>query len=198
MIVKVLLPGMPQTHFFVITGPSGAGKDTVIEGLRKKIPSITSVVTTTTRPMREGESEGNPYHFISRGEFEKKLSAGEFLEWATVYGNYYGSEKREIERLRSLGVLAVFKIDIQGARTMKKTMPEIFAIFIAPPDHETLVRRMRERGKDSPEAMERRIETAKQEMADVSEWDAVVVNEEDRLSQTIDRVRQIIQSKLSL
>lgn len=185
-----------RSLFFVITGPSGVGKDSVIEGLKKKMPELVSVITTSTRPMREGETNGNPYYFISRDEFEAKRDANEFLEWANVYGNYYGSEINEVERMRQLNGPAVFKIDIQGARALKKSMPEIYVIFIAPQDHTTLTRWIHGRGKDAPEAMERRLATAKHELADISEWDAVVINKEGTLEKTVQNVFDIIRTQL--
>lgn len=187
---------MLKSNFFVITGPSGVGKDSVIEGLKKKMPELISVITTSTRPMREGEKEGYPYYFISREAFETKIAANEFLEWANVYGNYYGSEMKEVERMRQLNGPAVFKIDIQGARALKKNMPEIYVIFIAPQDHATLARWIRGRGKDAPEAMERRLNTAKHELADLSEWDAVVINEDGKLGEAVQNIFDIIRTHL--
>jgi len=183
-----------KTNFFVITGPSGVGKDSVITSLKKKMPQLVSVITTTTREMREGETQGNPYKFISREEFESKIKKNDFLEWANVYGNLYGSEFTEIERVKALEMPALFKIDIQGARALKKNIDGIFVIFIAPQDQETLARWVYGRGKDPLIDMARRIETAKHELADISEWDAVVVNEENKLEQTVEKVYEVMKS----
>ncbi len=142
---------MDKSKIFIISGPSGAGEDSIIEGLRKNF-EIERVITTSTRQMRSGESQGNPYYFISREEFIRRRDNNEFIEWAEQYnGNLYGVTKEEIERVKNCGKVGIWKIDWKGVITAKKLYPEIPAIFITVSDFKILEDRIRRRGGISEE-----------------------------------------------
>lgn len=182
---------------FVVTGPSGAGKDSVISGARKRLGTegaFGSITTTTSRPMRPGEAEGSPYYFISRDEFERKMSGGEMIEWAEVYGNYYGSTREEVERARRKYSVVVIKVDPQGARTFKQLLPEAITIFIQPPSFAYLEKRLINRASDSPEVIHKRLETARAELQQLDQWDHRIVNEEGQLESAIDSFIALIHS----
>lgn len=177
---------------FVVTGPSGAGKDSVIEKARAKGLSFATITTTSTRPMRPGESEGNPYHFLSREEFETKIDRGEILEWAEVYGNLYGSTRTSVEEALQKNNLVIIKVDPQGARTFKKMIPTAKTIFIKPPSLEYLEKRLINRATDSPEVIKKRLETASSELSDLSSWDFVICNNEGDLDKAAEELMQIV------
>ena len=177
----------------VITGPSGAGKDSVLDRARELGLEAAGVITTSTRPMRMGEAEGEPYYFISREEFEKKIEGGEMLEWAEVYGNLYGSTKEEVERVRKQTPVVTLKIDPQGARAIKEMMPEVQTVFIKPPTIEFLEQRMRKRATDAEEVILKRLEVAKEEMEHLEQWDHVLLNDEGKLDEASQELMSIIE-----
>lgn len=179
---------------FVITGPSGAGKDSVIQQSRELGQDFETIITTSTREMRPGEAEGAPYHFISREAFEESIEKGDFLEWAEVYGNLYGSTKAEVEDALKASDVVVLKIDPQGARTIKKSMPEVVTIFVMPPSFDYLEKRLVGRGTDSDETIRERLRVARREMEHMLDWDYLVVNEEGKLEQAAREVIEIIDS----
>lgn len=182
---------------FVVTGPSGAGKDSVISGARERFSAeevFGSITTTTSRPMRPGEAEGAPYYFISRDEFERKMSDGEMIEWAEVYGNYYGSTREEVERARRKHAVVLIKVDPQGARTFKQLLPDAVTIFIQPPSFAYLEKRLVNRASDSPEVIHKRLETARAELQQLNQWDHRIINEEGRLESAIDAFISLIHS----
>ncbi|MFA6146182.1 MAG: guanylate kinase [Patescibacteria group bacterium] len=181
-----------MSKLFVISGLSGAGKDSVIEGLKKENLDFNWVITTTTRPMRSGESEGNPYHFVSKEEFEQMIKNDELIEHALVYGNYYGPQKKDVEQLLQLDKAILFKIDCQGAKTIKGKFPEAKVIFIVPPSIEVLEKRLRSRGQDSEEVIQERLAETKKELATLDNWDYVITNEEGKLEETVEKVKKII------
>jgi len=181
-----------MAKLFVISGPSGAGKDSVIEGLVKENLDFNWVVTTTTRPMKPGESEGHPYHFVSKEKFEEMIKNDELIEWALVYDNYYGPQKKDVQKLLQVDKLIIFKIDCQGAKTIKGKFPETKVIFIIPPSIEILEKRLRTRGTDSEEVIQRRLAEAKKELSTLENWDYVVKNEEGKLEETVKKVKEII------
>ena len=177
---------------FVVSGPSGAGKDAIIGKLAEKNLRFYTIKTTTTRTMRASESEENPYYFISKKEFKKKIAAGEMLEWTIVYNNYYGSSRQEIDRSLRENDLVIWKVDPQGARKIKELMPEVVTIFVIPPSFELLEDRLRTRGQDSDEVINRRLKAARRELAHLLDWDYVVLNEEDLLDEAAEKIMDII------
>jgi len=164
---------------FVITGPSGVGKGTLIRDLRGRVAGLELSVSATTREPRRREEDGVDYHFLSPEEFAERADAGDFLEHATFSGNRYGTLRSEIERTLDAGSSVVLEIEVQGARQVRAAMgEEAVLIFIAPPDPAALRERLSGRGTDSEEAIERRLETAKQELEAQQEFKHVVVNSE--------------------
>jgi guanylate kinase len=175
---------------FVITGPSGVGKGTLIRVLRERVPGLELSVSATTRAPRAGEENGRDYHFLTPEEFAERANAGDFLEHATFSGNRYGTLRSEVERTLDEGKSVVLEIEVQGARQVRAAMgDEAVLIFIAPPDPEALRERLAGRGTDSEEEVERRLETAKQELEARQEFKHVVVNEDiARAATELDRI----------
>jgi guanylate kinase len=163
---------------FVITGPSGVGKGTLIEVLLERIPELELSVSATTRNPRPDEEDGRDYHFLTPGEFERRVQAGDFLEHATYSGNRYGTLRQEVERRVADCRSVVLEIEVQGARQVRAAMPEAVLIFIAPPDPAALRERLEGRGTDSEEAIERRLRTAEIELEAREEFPHVIVNDE--------------------
>jgi guanylate kinase len=180
---------------FVITGPSGVGKGTLIRALFDRIPSLELSVSATTREPRPGEHDGVAYHFLSRDEFDRRVAAGEFVEWAEYSGNRYGTLRSELERRLDHGVPVVLEIELQGARQVREKMPEAIQVFIAPPSEETLRTRLIGRGTDTAEQVKRRLQTADAELAAKREFAHVVVN--DRLDDAVDELVAIVQGELT-
>ena len=172
----------------VLSGPSGVGKDAVLERMRRLGSPYHFAVTATTRPMREGEREGEPYHFVPRPEFERMIAHGELLEWAEVYGNLYGVPRAQVERALSEERDVLVKVDVQGAMTIRGLVPDALLVFLAPPSMDELTRRLTSRGTEAEEAMKRRLREAEAEMKAAELFDHVVVNRRGRLN---DAVRQI-------
>ncbi len=163
---------------FVVSAPSGTGKTTVVERLVEVHPRLEKSRSYTSRPARAGEVDGVDYNFMRRPEFEAMLGRNEFLEWADVFGNLYGTSRRETETRLASGADVVLVIDVQGARQVRARMPDAVAIFVLPPSFEVLERRLRGRSKDSETAMARRLATARDEISAVEEYDYVVINDE--------------------
>jgi guanylate kinase len=181
---------------FVITGPSGVGKGTLIRRLCDRVPGLEPSVSATTRRPRAGEADGRDYHFLQAAEFDRRARAGEFLEHATYSGNRYGTLRSEVERRLAAGRSVVLEIEVQGARQVRAAMPEAVLVFIAPPDPSALRERLEGRGTDSPEAIEERLRVAEIELAARDEFPHVVVNDEiDRAAADLER---IVRSELSL
>lgn len=181
---------------FVITGPSGVGKGTLIRDLRGRVPGLELSVSATTRDPREGEADGIDYHFLTADEFDERALASDFLEHATFSGNRYGTLRSEIERTLDAGSSVVLEIEVQGARQVRAAMgDEAVLIFIMPPDPESLRDRLLGRGTDSAEAIERRLETAKQELEASQEFKHVVVN--DELDRAAGELEAIVREELS-
>jgi guanylate kinase len=180
---------------FVITGPSGVGKGTLIRGLLERVPELQLAVSATTRKPRAGESDGLDYHFLTAGDFEARAAGGEFVEHATYSGNRYGTLRAELERRLQAGVPVVLEIEVQGARQVREAMPEAVAVFIAPPSLEALRARLIGRGTDSPEQVDERLATAERELEAQSEFDCVVVN--DRLEEATDELVGIVRGSLA-
>ncbi len=163
---------------FVITGPSGVGKGTLISDLLERSPELEVSVSATTRKPRPSEQDGREYHFLTPAEFERRVKAGEFLEHADYSGHRYGTLRSEVSERLERGRSVVLEIELQGARQVREAMPEAVQIFIAPPDPAALRRRLEGRGTDSPEAIEQRLRTAELELAAQSEFPHVIVNDE--------------------
>lgn len=179
----------PESRVFVITGPSGVGKGTVIKALRQRHPELGLSVSATTRDPRAGEVDGEHYHFLTPDEFDRRVAAGEFVEHAAYSGNQYGTLRSELQR-RSADGGVVLEIELQGARQIRAAMPEAVQIFIAPPSPEHLRERLVGRGTDSPEAIERRLAVAEEELAAIGEFEHVVVN--DQIERAVDELDRIV------
>jgi guanylate kinase len=180
---------------FVITGPSGVGKGTLIRSLFDRIPALELSVSATTRPPRPGEQHGAHYHFLTREEFDRHVAAGDFVEWAEYSGNRYGTLRSELDGRLEDGIPVVLEIEVQGARQVREKMPEAVQVFIAPPSRETLRTRLVGRGTDTPEQVKRRLETADAELAAQPEFKHVVVN--DRLEDAVDELVGIVEGELA-
>ena len=176
----------------VLSGPSGVGKDAVLEGFKKIDYPMHYAVTATTRPRRKKETDGVDYHFVSKAEFEKMIEKGELLEWANVYGNLYGVPKSELLQAMDKGKDVIVKVDVQGAASIKKTVPQAVFIFLAPPSMEDLNKRLKQRKTESSIDLEVRIKAAEKEMNSLSMFDYVVVNHKDGIGQAISQIESII------
>jgi guanylate kinase len=159
---------------FVITGPSGVGKGTLIRGLLENLPELELSVSATTREPRPGERDGFDYHFLTPAEFERRAAAGEFLEHATYSGNRYGTLRSEVERKLNQGRPVVLEIEVQGARQVRETMPDAIAVFIAPPSRQALRARLIGRGTDAPRQVDARMRTAERELEATDELVSIV------------------------
>jgi guanylate kinase len=185
---------------FVITGPSGVGKGTLISRLRERVPELELSVSATTREPREGEREGRDYQFLSSEEFDRLAREGAFLEHATFSGNRYGTLREEVEKRMREGRPVVLEIEVQGARQVRAAMEgdgaegDAVMIFIAPPDPAVLRERLAGRGTDSEEAIARRLETAKQELEAQVEFPHVVLN--DDIDHATDDLERIVRGEL--
>lgn len=167
-----------QPLVFIVSGPSGSGKSTLVNKLLE-LPGMLLSISCTTRPPRPSEQPGEWYNFVSEEDFRRKIDADEFLEYARVFGrDYYGTPKSEWERARAAGKDLVLEIDVQGARQVKRKLPEALGIFILPPSRAELERRLRARNQNSEEDLERRLERARQELAAYPEYEYAVVNDD--------------------
>jgi guanylate kinase len=174
----------------VVTGPSGVGKGTLIRRLLEERPDYRLSVSATTRTPRPGEEEGRDYHFLTEQEFERRLAAGDFLEHALYAGNHYGTLKEEVDRA---GGNLVLEIEVEGARQVRKALPEATQVFIAPPSDEALRERLIRRNTDAPEVIERRLARAKEELAARQEFKRVIVNDDlDRAVEELVRLAATI------
>lgn len=180
---------------FVVSAPSGTGKTTVVERLVQVVPDLALSRSYTSRGRRDGENDGMDYNFVSRARFEEMIAADAFLEWADVFGNLYGTCAADAERHLSAGRDLVLVIDVQGARQVRARAPQTVGVFVMPPSFQVLERRLRGRSKDSEEAMQRRLQTARNEVAAYVEYDYVVVN--DELEACVDRLRAIVLAERS-
>ena len=158
-------------NLFVVVAPSGAGKTTLVDALLKREPNVHLSPSWTTRSPRPGEKDGVDYHFVSRDEFERMIGAGEFLEHANVYGNYYGTSRKWIEGELAGDHDVLLEIDWQGAQQLRRLFPHMVGIFVLPPSLEELRKRLKSRGKDSPEAIEKRMASARHEISHVLEFE---------------------------
>jgi guanylate kinase len=174
----------------VVSAPSGTGKTTVVERLVQVAPNLSLSRSYTSRPARDGEKDGVDYNFISRQRFEEMIAAGAFLEWADVFGNFYGTAAADTTRERANGRDLVLVIDVQGARQVRARCSETVGVFVLPPSFEELEHRLRRRSKDTEAAIQRRLATARAEVAAYVEYEYVVIN--DELNACVDRLHAIV------
>jgi guanylate kinase len=179
-----------MSRVFVITGPSGVGKGTLIRLLRERVPELALSVSATTRAPRPGEEDGVDYHFLTDEAFARKVAAGEFVESAEYSGRRYGTLRSELERHLEAGRPVVLEIEVQGARQVREAMPEAVQIFIEPPDSDALKDRLVGRGTDDPEEVARRLAVAESELGAAGEFHHRVVN--DRLDEAVARLVDIV------
>jgi guanylate kinase len=175
---------------FIVSAPSGAGKTTLVERLVEQAPRLRMSRSYTSRRARDGEVDGVDYNFVTRERFEAMVAVGEFLEWAEVFGNLYGTSAADTDRLLESGHDVVLVIDVQGARKVRRRGVETTAIFVMPPSFDVLEQRLRGRSKDSEETIQQRLQIAREEVASFAEYDFVVINEE--LPAAVDRLRGIV------
>jgi len=179
---------------FVITGPSGVGKGTLIRGLLARVPELELSVSATTRQPRAGERDGVDYHFLTDTEFDRKVAAGAFVEHASYSGRRYGTLRSELERRTGAGVPVVLEIEVQGARQVRQTLPSAVQVFIVPPSEAALRERLVGRGTDDPQEIERRLHVADRELAAQDEFDHKVVN--DRQEDAVDELERLVLAEL--
>jgi guanylate kinase len=179
---------------FVITGPSGVGKGTLIRGLLARVPQLELSVSATTRAPRPGEVDGVDYHFLSDADFDRKVAAGAFVEHAAYSGRRYGTLRSELIRRTEAGVPVVLEIEVQGARQVRQTLPRAIQVFIVPPSDAALRERLVGRGTDTPQDIERRLHVAEQELAAQDEFDHKVLN--DRQEAAVDALERLVREEL--
>jgi guanylate kinase len=178
---------------YVVSAPSGAGKTSLVRALCDGAPDLAVSVSHTTRPRRTGEVDGRDYFFVEQREFEKMIADGAFLEYAQVFGNYYGTAKATVEEMMAAGQDAVLEIDWQGARQVRELAPACVSIFILPPSREMLEQRLRGRRQDSEAVIARRMEAAISEMSHYAEYDYLIVNDDFDLA--LNQLRSIIHAQ---
>jgi guanylate kinase len=181
----------------VISGPSGVGKDTVLQRMQERRMPFHFVVTATTRPPRPGEVHGKDYFFISRDEFAEMIEQQELFEWAHVYNDYKGIPKGQVREALASGRDVIMRLDVQGAATVRRLAPEAVLIFLSPGTEAELVRRLSERKTESPEGLKLRIATARRELQQMDEFDYCVVNRDLALETTVDQIIAIIAAEHS-
>jgi guanylate kinase len=167
-----------MTTIFIISAPSGSGKSTLVSHLLASVPGLMFSVSYTTRPRRGAEVEGASYCFVTREDFEARLARDEFLEWAEVFGHYYGTHRGILELARAQGKDLVLDIDVQGARQLKQQVPEAVSVFVLPPSRQVLEQRLRARGEDREDVIARRLRDAAEEIRNYSRYDYVLINKE--------------------
>jgi guanylate kinase len=182
-----------MTSVFIISAPSGSGKSTLVHRLLKTVPGLTFSISYTTRPPRPTETNGVDYIFITRAEFETRLAHGEFLEFAEVFGNYYGTNRSTFEQAVHEGKDLVLDIDVQGARQLKVAIPEAISIFVLPPSREVLEQRLRARSQDTEEVIQRRLKGAAEEVRNYKQYDYVLINRE--LEESAARLTSIVRAE---
>ena len=185
----------PEPLLVVISGPSGVGKDTLVERMEERGCPFYFVVTATDRPPRSEEVEGEDYFFVSTEEFERMKEEDELLEYAVVYGQYKGVPKQQVREAMASGKDVVMRLDVQGAATIREIVPDAVLVFLAASSEEELKERLRDRGGDSHEQVERRIATAHEEMKKLPAFDYVVVNRDDKLDHAVDDVLAVIRAE---
>ncbi len=188
-------PPVSRGLLFVVSAPSGAGKTTLVDRLVTRMPGLTISRSYTSRGARAGERDGVDYNFVTRTRFEAMIAAGDFLEWAELFGNLYGTRRSDTEQLQTSGVDVVLVIDVQGTRWVRKHGLGAASVFVMPPSFIVLEERLRRRSKDSEDAIQRRLQVAREEVAAFVEYDFVVVN--DELDAASDRLQAIFTAERS-
>lgn len=178
---------------FIISAPSGSGKSTLTNELLKLVPNLEFSISYTTRHRRGSEQNGKHYHYISMVEFRRMIAAGEFLEYAEVYGNCYGTAREFLRQAGKCGHDLLLDIDVQGAAQIKRNLTDAISIFVLPPDRQTLEWRLRNRSEDSEDEIERRLLTAKREIEEYDKYDYILIN--DKLEKSIERLQAIVLSE---
>lgn len=182
----------PQPLLIIISGPSGAGKDTVVQRMQERGLPFHFVVTATTRPKRTGELHGRDYLFVSNDEFARMITEDELIEHAIVYGDYKGIPKQQVREALASGKDVIMRLDVQGAETVRKMAPEVLMIFITTQNEEELVHRLETRKTETADSLAIRIATARKELKRVESFDYVIVNRDFQLDKTVDTIRAII------
>lgn len=182
-----------MTTVFIISAPSGSGKSTLVDELRRRVEGLDFSVSYTTRPPRGSEQNRKEYYFVPRPEFDAMVERGEFLEYADVFGNCYGTHRRFLEEAQRKGHDLLLDIDVQGAAQIQKRMPEAVSIFVLPPTHAQLEWRLRNRGTDDDKVILRRLDTARREIENYDKYSYILVN--DRLEESVDVLRAIVLSE---
>jgi guanylate kinase len=185
----------PQPLLIVLSGPSGVGKDTVMQRMQERGLPFHFVVTATTRARREGEIHGVDYFFLSSDEFARMIEEDELLEYAIVYNDYKGIPKQQVREALASGKDVVMRIDVQGAATIRKLAPEAVMIFLITESEQEMVNRLKARKSETPEGLSLRIATARQELKRINDFDYVVINSDFRLDETVDILRAIINAE---
>jgi len=184
--------GRTEGTLFIVAAPSGAGKSTLVNALLEREPGISLSISHTTRPPRPGEQYGRHYYFVERAEFEREVAEGIFLEHAEVHGNFYGTSRKTVQDLLQQGRDVLLEIDWQGAAQIRKAKPDVVSVFILPPSRAELERRLRGRGSDSAEVIERRLRNSRGEIAHAHEFDYIIVN--DRFEDALENLQAIVRA----
>lgn len=179
-----------MTTVYIISAPSGSGKSTLVNEVRQIVPGLDFSISYTTRPLRGSEQNGREYYFVTRPEFEKMIAENEFLEYASVFGNYYGTARRFLREAEQKGLDLLLDIDVQGAEQIKSKLPEAISIFILPPDRKTLEQRLRRRSEDREDVIQTRLATASREIENYEKYDYILVN--DRLEESVETLKAIL------
>jgi guanylate kinase len=176
----------------VISAPSGSGKSTLVKGLMARVPGLVFSVSCTTRPKRAGERNGREYFFVSKRTFMQRVAAGEFVEWADVHGQLYGTTRGQIRKAQAAGKDVLLDIDVQGHRQVRRKLPDAVSVFLLPPSYRELERRLRRRHSDSPEVIGRRLRNAHKEIKRWKEYDYLIVN--DRVPGALRRLCAVVEA----
>lgn len=176
----------------IVSGSSGVGKDATLDKMQKAGFPFRRVLTATTRQKRPGENDGVDYHFLSEGKFRQMIKTNEFLEWAEVYGNYYGVPKREVKEALKQGWDTIVKVDVQGAATIKQILPDAVFIFLMPPSVDELINRLKQRYGSSSAELDLRLSKVQKEMESLSLFDYIVINHTDDLDLTVAQISAIV------
>ncbi|MFC2035260.1 guanylate kinase [Chloroflexota bacterium] len=182
----------PRSLLIVLSGPSGVGKDAVLASMKESDYPLKYVITLTTRPQRPNERENVDYHFVSTGRFQEMIENSELLEWANVYGNWYGVPKKEIKQALDMGRDTIVKVDTQGAASIRKILPQASLIFLMPPSTDDLLVRLRQRHTELPSDLVLRLKTAEEEIKKLPLFDYMVVNRWDEIDLTVSHIMAII------